>query len=226
MAILTANKPLCQKMACSHRRKHGNDCVYVCFNCDWLVRKPELFSLNLLWVSELGMWVFTYKLLLIWSILMWFMCSTEVIADYPNKFIQLSDTKRYYICNTLFNLPEIYLQACVINFFINTPGYVQVLKNFFARFIQFAFSWFQVLSLNSCDFKGKSKRSHIKKNPKHFTCQNSFSNNWVFKLQYLLRLFDINTRCQNCIKTGFTLHTSKNVYKIIFTNFARRFLYV
>jgi len=49
------------------------------------------------------------------------------MEEYPNKFIQLSDSRRYYICNTLFNLPEIYLQACVINYFCNTEGYVQVI---------------------------------------------------------------------------------------------------
>uniref|UniRef100_H2Z2V7 5'-nucleotidase, cytosolic II, like 1 n=1 Tax=Ciona savignyi TaxID=51511 RepID=H2Z2V7_CIOSA len=55
-----------------------------------------------------------------------FLKTSEVIQDYPNKFIQLDDTKRYYICNTLFNLPEIYLQACVINYFSTTDGYVKV----------------------------------------------------------------------------------------------------
>uniref|UniRef100_H2Z2V6 5'-nucleotidase, cytosolic II, like 1 n=1 Tax=Ciona savignyi TaxID=51511 RepID=H2Z2V6_CIOSA len=54
-----------------------------------------------------------------------FLKTSEVIQDYPNKFIQLDDTKRYYICNTLFNLPEIYLQACVINYFSTTDGYVK-----------------------------------------------------------------------------------------------------
>lgn len=54
-----------------------------------------------------------------------FLKNAEIVEDYPNKFIQLGDTNRYYICNTLFNLPEIYLQACVINYFCTTDGYVK-----------------------------------------------------------------------------------------------------
>ena len=36
----------------------------------------------------------------------------EVRNAYPNKFIMKDDTSRFYIYNTLFNLPEIYLMAC------------------------------------------------------------------------------------------------------------------
>lgn len=35
---------------------------------------------------------------------------------YPNKFIQL-DESRVYVLNTLFNLPECYLLACLIDYF-------------------------------------------------------------------------------------------------------------
>ena len=46
--------------------------------------------------------------------------SNEVLELYPNKFIEVGDTGRFYIFNTLFNLPEIYLQACIIDYFINS----------------------------------------------------------------------------------------------------------
>ncbi|CAG0887873.1 unnamed protein product [Darwinula stevensoni] len=40
----------------------------------------------------------------------------EVYSLYPNKFIQL-DESRVYILNTLFNLPETYMLACIIEYF-------------------------------------------------------------------------------------------------------------
>ena len=46
----------------------------------------------------------------------------EISAKYPNKFIQLDDS-RIYVYNTLFNLPETYLIACVMNYFLNQPDY-------------------------------------------------------------------------------------------------------
>lgn len=42
----------------------------------------------------------------------------EVAELYPNKYIQL-DEKRVYILNTLFNIPETYMLACVIDYFAN-----------------------------------------------------------------------------------------------------------
>jgi hypothetical protein len=45
--------------------------------------------------------------------------SSEIYALYPNKFIQL-DESRVYVLNTLFNLPECYLLACLIDYFIGT----------------------------------------------------------------------------------------------------------
>lgn len=44
---------------------------------------------------------------------------SEIYALYPNKFIQL-DESRVYVLNTLFNLPECYLLACLIDYFIGT----------------------------------------------------------------------------------------------------------
>ena len=41
---------------------------------------------------------------------------------YPNKFLQL-DESRVYVLNTLFNLPETYLLACLVDFFTNSSQY-------------------------------------------------------------------------------------------------------
>lgn len=47
----------------------------------------------------------------------------QAIYDlYPNKFLQL-DESRVYVLNTLFNLPETYLLACLVDFFTNAPRY-------------------------------------------------------------------------------------------------------
>ncbi|XP_073650103.1 cytosolic purine 5'-nucleotidase isoform X4 [Tursiops truncatus] len=47
----------------------------------------------------------------------------ETREQYPNKFIQRDDTERFYILNTLFNLPETYLLACLVDFFTNCSRY-------------------------------------------------------------------------------------------------------
>ena len=47
---------------------------------------------------------------------------SEIYAAYPNKFLQL-DESRVYVLNTLFNLPECYLLACLIDFFTGTADY-------------------------------------------------------------------------------------------------------
>lgn len=51
-----------------------------------------------------------------------FLKQSEIQALYPNKFIQY-DESRFYILNTLFNLPETYLLACLIDFFTNSKEY-------------------------------------------------------------------------------------------------------
>ena len=49
---------------------------------------------------------------------------SEIYSMYPNKFVQL-DENRIYVLNTLFNQPETYLLACVIDFFSNSANYVR-----------------------------------------------------------------------------------------------------
>jgi len=53
--------------------------------------------------------------------------SSQVYELYPNKFQQL-DESRVYVLNTLFNLPETYLLACLIDFFTNSPQYTRLVS--------------------------------------------------------------------------------------------------
>ncbi|XP_018007045.1 cytosolic purine 5'-nucleotidase isoform X2 [Hyalella azteca] len=53
-----------------------------------------------------------------------FLKPSEIYDLYPNKFIQL-DESRIYVMNTLFNLPEIYMIACLVDFFSNSAQYVK-----------------------------------------------------------------------------------------------------
>ena len=49
-------------------------------------------------------------------------------VKYPNKFLQVSSSdSRIYIYNTLFNLPEIYLLSCVMEYFLNNKDYKEEL---------------------------------------------------------------------------------------------------
>ena len=41
---------------------------------------------------------------------------------YPNKYLNY-DESRVYLLNTLFNLPEIYLLACMINYFTTSDEF-------------------------------------------------------------------------------------------------------
>lgn len=50
--------------------------------------------------------------------------SSQVYEIYPNKFLQL-DESRVYVLNTLFNLPETYMLACLVDFFTNSPEYTR-----------------------------------------------------------------------------------------------------
>ncbi|CAH1188488.1 unnamed protein product [Phyllotreta striolata] len=51
-----------------------------------------------------------------------FLKHSRVYELYPNKFITL-DESRVYVLNTLFNLPETYLLACLVDFFTNCRDY-------------------------------------------------------------------------------------------------------
>lgn len=53
-----------------------------------------------------------------------FLKHSQVYEFYPNKFLQL-DESRVYVLNTLFNLPETYLLACLVDFFTNSSDYTR-----------------------------------------------------------------------------------------------------
>uniref|UniRef100_A0AC34Q5G2 Cytosolic purine 5'-nucleotidase n=1 Tax=Panagrolaimus sp. JU765 TaxID=591449 RepID=A0AC34Q5G2_9BILA len=53
-----------------------------------------------------------------------FLSPTEIEECYPNKFVQLSDNK-IYVLNTLFNLPETYLIACLVDYFDKSTDYTK-----------------------------------------------------------------------------------------------------
>uniref|UniRef100_A0A673H495 Cytosolic purine 5'-nucleotidase-like n=1 Tax=Sinocyclocheilus rhinocerous TaxID=307959 RepID=A0A673H495_9TELE len=54
----------------------------------------------------------------------------QVDEYYPNKFIQRDDTDRFYILNTLFNLSDTYLYACLVDFFTKSTRYKNCQKGF------------------------------------------------------------------------------------------------
>jgi 5'-nucleotidase len=51
-----------------------------------------------------------------------FLKSNEIYKQYPNKYI-IFDESRIYVLTTLFNLPEIYILACLVNYFTTSPNY-------------------------------------------------------------------------------------------------------
>ncbi|KAB1256780.1 5'-nucleotidase domain-containing protein 4 [Camelus dromedarius] len=52
-----------------------------------------------------------------------FLSEAEMGSFYPSKFIQRDDLKRFHVLNTLFNLPETYLYACLVDFFSGCSRY-------------------------------------------------------------------------------------------------------
>uniref|UniRef100_A0ABI7W4T8 5'-nucleotidase domain containing 4 n=1 Tax=Felis catus TaxID=9685 RepID=A0ABI7W4T8_FELCA len=52
-----------------------------------------------------------------------FLSEAEIWSFYPSKFVQRDNLQRFHILNTLFNLPEIYLCACLVDFFSGCSRY-------------------------------------------------------------------------------------------------------
>jgi len=80
-----------------------------------------------------------------------FFFRSEVYDLYPSKFLTL-DESRVFVLNTLFNLPETYLLACLINFFSNAPGfqkYVTILC-----ILKSSHCFFLLLLINKTVFSG------------------------------------------------------------------------
>ncbi|XP_062269048.1 5'-nucleotidase, cytosolic II, like 1 [Platichthys flesus] len=59
-----------------------------------------------------------------------FLKGEDIHKYYPNKFIQRDDTDRFYILNTLFNLSETYIYACLADFFTRCTRYTNLLKGY------------------------------------------------------------------------------------------------
>uniref|UniRef100_A0A8C9VWV0 5'-nucleotidase, cytosolic II, like 1 n=1 Tax=Scleropages formosus TaxID=113540 RepID=A0A8C9VWV0_SCLFO len=59
-----------------------------------------------------------------------FLKGSEIQTYYPNRFIQRDNTDRFYILNTLFNLAETYLYACLVDFFSSCTRYINKLKGY------------------------------------------------------------------------------------------------
>ncbi|XP_064599743.1 cytosolic purine 5'-nucleotidase-like [Liolophura sinensis] len=53
-----------------------------------------------------------------------FLVGRQIHQFYPNKFVN-RDEKRFRIFNTLYELPIIYVLACLVNYFSNNPEYTQ-----------------------------------------------------------------------------------------------------
>ena len=53
-----------------------------------------------------------------------FLSPTDIRRYYPNKFISLNES-RSFVLNTLFNLPETYMLACLVNLFDNRKNAVR-----------------------------------------------------------------------------------------------------
>jgi len=98
-----------------------------------------------------------------------FLKSEEIAQKYPNKFLQL-DEKRIYVYNTLFNLPEIYLLACLIDYFQTHEGYKEVKDGFLAGDLFMSYkSVFQDVR-SSVDFvhmEGDLKKRTVEDLPKY-----------------------------------------------------------
>ncbi|KAF5910145.1 cytosolic purine 5'-nucleotidase isoform X1 [Clarias magur] len=93
-----------------------------------------------------------------------FMRGPEIRELYPNKFIQRGDTERFYILNTLFNLPETYLFACLVDFFTNCSRYTSCETGFKEGDLFMSFkSMFQDVrdAVDWVHFKGSLKQKTV-----------------------------------------------------------------
>lgn len=91
--------------------------------------------------------------------------SSQVYEFYPNKFLQL-DESRVYVLNTLFNLPETYLLACLVDFFTNSSDYTR--ESTGVRSGQLFMSFKSIFQ----DVRGAVDWVHIQGDLKSKTCEN------------------------------------------------------
>eukprot|EP00095_Tigriopus_kingsejongensis_P004821 maker-scaffold769_size100554-snap-gene-0.20 protein:Tk04821 transcript:maker-scaffold769_size100554-snap-gene-0.20-mRNA-1 annotation:"hypothetical protein TcasGA2_TC002083" len=89
-----------------------------------------------------------------------FLKPLQISEKYPNKFIQLDDS-RIYVLNTLFNLPETYMLACIMDFFSKSSEYKEVPQGYSVGDLVMSFkSIFQDVrnAVDYIHFKGDLKR--------------------------------------------------------------------
>jgi len=58
-----------------------------------------------------------------------FLTTSEIYKQYPNKYLNY-DESRVFMLNTLFNLPEIYILACLINYFTTSDDFQKLVSWF------------------------------------------------------------------------------------------------
>jgi len=93
-----------------------------------------------------------------------FLKAQAISEKYPNKFIQL-DESRIYVLNTLFNLPETYMLACMIDFFSNSADYKRVSNGF--KYGDLLMSYKSIFQ----DVRGAVDYLHMQGNLKKKTCE-------------------------------------------------------
>lgn len=106
----------------------------VCFICSYLY--PTIHCMTFQY-GHLSIQILTILYLNIWEIAFFFFffslfiwARPEIRELYPNKFIQRGDTERFYILNTLFNLPGkgFYLRYCMCaNKIVKGSGYWHII---------------------------------------------------------------------------------------------------
>ncbi|CAF4031637.1 unnamed protein product [Rotaria sordida] len=93
-----------------------------------------------------------------------FLSGHEVRQYYPNKYITGDD--RIYVYYTLFSLPEIYLIACLIDYFSNVASYVE--DRTAIKFGENILSFRAIFN----DVRNSVERVHYKGQLKEMVCQN------------------------------------------------------
>lgn len=96
-----------------------------------------------------------------------FLKHSQVYELYPNKFLQL-DENRVYVLNTLFNLPETYLLACLVDFFTNSPQYAEQVDRTGVKYGELFMSFRSIFQ----DVRGAVDWVHIYGDMKNKTLEN------------------------------------------------------
>ncbi|XP_076461422.1 cytosolic purine 5'-nucleotidase-like isoform X2 [Babylonia areolata] len=94
-----------------------------------------------------------------------FLKGPEIHKLYPNKYVQM-DEARFHIFNTLYELPVLYILACLVDFFCNHPDYTKTKTGVKCGDLTMTFTsiYQDVLNATSCvhDKEGPLKRETVK----------------------------------------------------------------